>query len=142
MPQIYRYLKFVFSFLSDEHLPPHVHVSDENDNRSIFDLIITDGILVDIKVRRKAGYKPIIEKNQGIIKTFIRIYYAQIIAKWFDYFVLHRSVKSETVKKLENLTIDTQRLVNEIEDLNKHFYPTSKKQTKTGSSETSKLKKR
>jgi hypothetical protein len=29
MPQIFRYLKFIFSFLSNEHLPPHVHVSDE-----------------------------------------------------------------------------------------------------------------
>jgi hypothetical protein len=134
MPQIYRYLKFVFSFLSDEHLPPHVHVSDENDNRSIFDLIITEGVLVDIKVRRKSGYKPMCEKNQGIVKTFIRIYYAQIVAKWFEYFVLHSSIKSETISKLENLTVDMQKLVDEMQDLNKHFYPTLQKQSKTSKS--------
>jgi hypothetical protein len=63
MPQIFRYLKFIFSFLSNEHLPPHVHVSDENDNQNIFDLIITDGILIDIKVRQKAGYKSMSGKN-------------------------------------------------------------------------------
>ena len=44
MPQIFRYLRFVFSFLSNEHMPPHVHVSDESDNRNIFDLIISDEI--------------------------------------------------------------------------------------------------
>jgi len=131
MPQIFRYLKFIFSFLSNEHLPPHVHVSDENDNQSIFDLIITDGILVDIKVRQKAGYIPLNEKSQGIVKAFIYVYYAQIITKWFEYFVLHKSIKPETVKKLENLTIDTHKLVTEIQDLDKHFYPTPKKQSKS-----------
>jgi len=134
MPQIFRYLKFIFSFLSNEHLPPHVHVSDENDNQSIFDLIITDGILVEIKVRPKAGYKPMSEKNQGIVKSFIRAYYAQIVKKWFEYFVLHKSIKVETISKLENLTIDTQKLADEIHDLNKHFYPTPKKQAKTSKS--------
>ena len=127
MPQIFRYLKFIFSFLSNEHMPPHVHVSDENDNQSIFNLIITDGILVDIKVRQKAGYKPMSEKNQGIVKTFIRAYYAQIVKKWFEYFVLHKSIKAETIRELENLTIDTEKLEDEIQDLNKHFYPTPKK---------------
>ena len=130
MPQIYRYLKFVFSFLSNEHMPPHVHVSDESDNQSIFDLIITDGILVDIKVRQKAGFNPMSEKNQGVVKAFIYAYYAQIVAKWFEYFVLHKSIKSETVRKLENLTVDTQKLVDEIQELNKHFYPKPKKQAK------------
>ena len=130
MLQIFRYLKFIFSFLSNEHLPLHVHVSDENDNQSIFDLIITDGMLVDIKVRQKAGYKPMNEKNQGIVKIFIYAYYTQIVKKWFDYFVLHKSVKSETINKLENLIIDTQKLVDEMQALNKQFYPAPKKQAK------------
>jgi len=134
MPQIFRYLKFIFSFLSNEHLPPHVHVSDEDDNQSIFDLIITDGILVEIKVRPKQGYKPLSEKNLGIVKTFIRVYYAQIVRKWFEYFVLHKTIKAETISKLENLTIDTQKLEEEIQDLNKHFYLTPKRQAKTSKS--------
>ena len=130
MPQIFRYLKFVFSFLSNEHLPLHVHVSDGNNNQSIFDLIITDGILVDIKVRQKAGYKPMSEKNQGVVKAFIYVYYTQIVAKWFEYFVLHKSIKSETVNKLENLTVDTKRLMDEMQGLNKRFYPTPVEQAK------------
>jgi len=134
MPQIFRYLKFIFSFLSNEHLPPHVHVSDEDDSQSIFDLIIRDGILIDIKVRPKEGYKLLSEKNQGIVKTFIRAYYAQIVKKWFEYFILHKSIKAETISKLENLTVDTQKLEEEILDLNKHFYLTPKKQEKISKS--------
>ncbi|MCL2101599.1 MAG: hypothetical protein FWH22_07800 [Fibromonadales bacterium] len=106
-------------------------MSDENDNQSIFDLMITDGILVDIKVRQKAGYKPLSDKSQGIVKTFIYAYYAQIITKWFEYFVLRKSIKPETIRKLENLTVDTQKLVNEMQDLGKHFYPTPKKQARS-----------
>ena len=127
MPQIFKYLKFVFSFLSNEHLPLHVHVSDNNDNQSVFELIITDGILVDIKVRKKAGYKPLSEKDQGIVKAFIYAYYTQIVTKWFDYFILRKRIKSETVRKLESLTVDTQKLVDEMQKLNKHFYPAPKK---------------
>jgi len=130
MPQIFRYLKFIFSFLSNEHLPLHVHVSDENDSQNVFDLIITDGILVDIKIRQKAGYKPLGEKSQGIVKAFIYTYYTQIVTKWFEYFVLHKSVKSETIRKLENITVDTQKLVNEMQELNKRFYPALPKQAK------------
>jgi hypothetical protein len=105
-------------------------VSDENDNQSVFDLIIIDGILVDVNVRPKAGYRPLSEKSQGIVKTFICAYYAQIVTKWFEYFVLRKSIKTETIKKLENLTVDTQKLVSEMQELNKNFYPTSKKQIK------------
>ena len=44
MPQIYRYLKLVFYFVArGEHLPPHVHVIDENSNQSVFDLVIKMG---------------------------------------------------------------------------------------------------
>ena len=127
MPQIFRYLKFVFSFLSNEHLPLHVHVSDNNDSQSVFELIITDGILVDIKIRKKAGYKPLSEKDHGIVKAFIYVYYTQIVTKWFDYFVLRKRIKSETVRKLENLTVDTQKLVDEMQKLNKYFHPAPKK---------------
>jgi len=141
MPQIYRYLKLIFSFASDEHLPPHVHVTDEKDNRSIFDFIIVDGVLVDIKVRNKTGYKPISQKNQGIVKSLIRIYYAQIIEKWVRYFILNKEVKIETIKQLDFVDIDTQKLVEEMQELNKHFYPGEKKQPKTKKKPTSKTKK-
>ena len=48
--------------------------------------------------------------------------------------------KIETVKEIENLTVDTQKLVEEMQSLNKHFYPTEKKQPKA--KQTSKSKKK
>jgi len=126
--------------MSDEHLPPHVHVSDEDNNQCVFDLIITDGILVDIKVRQKAGYKPLSEKNQGIVKAFIISYYAQIVTKWFEYFVLRKKIKPETIRKIVNLTVDTQKLKDGIQDLNKHFYPMPQKLSPKTSKSKSKIK--
>jgi hypothetical protein len=130
MSQIYRYLNLIFSFLSDEHLPPHVHVKS-GDKQSIFDLIIKDGILIDMKIRRKEGFEPIDPKDKGIVKTFIRVYYAQIVAKWFEYFILNIDLKPETIRKIENLTVDTETLKNNLEELNKKFYPQEKKTAKT-----------
>jgi len=55
------------------------------------------------------------------------------VKKWFEYFVLHKSIKAETIRKLENLTIDTQKLMDEIQDLNQNFYPIPQKQVKQSS---------
>ncbi|MDR1747111.1 MAG: DUF4160 domain-containing protein [Tannerella sp.] len=133
MPQIYRYLTLVFSFLSDEHLPPHVHVTD-GDGVSIFDLIIRDGVLIDIKVRRKKLVPPISIKHQGIAKTIITAYYADIVRKWVKYFVLRQNVEIEIIQKVENMTFDTQKLVDEMQSLHEHFYPMAKKKPKTSKS--------
>jgi hypothetical protein len=139
MPQIYRYLKLIFYFLArGEHLPPHVHVIDENDNQSVFDLIIKDGLLLEIKIRKKKGFLPISERNQTIVKNFIHIYYADIVTKWFEFFILGKEVQCVTINKIDNMSVDTQKLTEHIKDLNQHFYPGEKKQPK----QTSKNKKK
>jgi len=131
MPQIYRYLNLIFYFVArGEHLPPHVHVIDENNNQNVFDLIIKEGLLLEIKIRKKKGFLPISEKNQTIVKNFIYNYYAEIVAKWVDFFILGKEVKPVTIGKIENMLVDTQKLTEQIKDLNRHFYPGEKKQPK------------
>jgi len=131
MPQIYRYLKLVFYFVArGEHLPPHVHVIDEDDNQSVFDLIIKDGFLSEIKIRKKKGFLPISKKNQIIVKNFIHIYYADIVTKWVEFFILGKEIKPVTITKIENISVDTQKLAEHINDLNKRFYTREKKQSK------------
>jgi hypothetical protein len=58
-------------------LPPRVHVVDENNNQTVFDLVIKDGLLSEIKIRKKKGFLPISEKNQTIVKNFIHVYFKQ-----------------------------------------------------------------
>jgi len=49
MPQIYEYFGLVFRFYSDEHYPIHVHV-EKGEYESIYDLIIVNGMLVELKL--------------------------------------------------------------------------------------------
>lgn len=65
MPKIFEYFGFVFFFYSNEHEPIHVHVTHKG-CQSIFELIMDNGILVEIRVREKAGeehYLPKIKKQ-------------------------------------------------------------------------------
>ena len=57
MPKIFEYFGFVFFFYSNEHEPIHVHVTHKG-CQSIFELIMDNGILTEIRVREKAGEEP------------------------------------------------------------------------------------
>ena len=127
MPLLFRFLSFRFSFRSKDHLPPHVHVVSGG-KATIFDLIITDGVLVDIKMRSADGYKDLDKKDQNVVMSFIRIYYAQIVEKWVDYYLLNKKIKTETIQKVGNVVVDAKQLTDDLNALNKHFYQTEKKQ--------------
>ena len=50
MPKIFEYFGFVFFFYSNEHEPIHVHVL-HGECESIFELIMMNGELVEIRIR-------------------------------------------------------------------------------------------
>ena len=58
MPKIFEYFGFIFYFYSIEHEPIHVHVM-HGEKESIFDLIMMNGELSDIRLREKRGSKPL-----------------------------------------------------------------------------------
>ncbi len=66
--------------------------------QSIFELIMDNGILTEIRVREKAGEEPLSSKDQKIAEEFIRKYSKNIITKWIKFFVLRQAVKSTTIK--------------------------------------------
>ena len=71
MPKIFEYFGFIFFFYSNEHEPIHVHVL-HNGHQSIFELIMMNGELVDIRVREKAGEEPLNNKDKKVAEAFIR----------------------------------------------------------------------
>ena len=97
MPKIFEYFGFIFFFYSNEHEPIHVHVL-HNGNQSIFELIMMNGELVDIRVREKAGEEPLTSKDKKVAEAFIRKYSKNIIAKWVRFFVMKQAVKSTNIK--------------------------------------------
>jgi len=98
MPQIYEYLGFTFGFHSDDHYPIHVHIM-KGEFESIYDLIIVNGMLVELKHRKKRGKKPIPEHDRKKSEQFIQAYYKNIVEKWTSYFVLNIPVKSTKITK-------------------------------------------
>ena len=66
---------------------------------NIFDLIMMNGILVDINVRERKGVEPLSEKDRRTVEAFIQKYHRNIIEKWVKFFVLKQSVRSTNIKK-------------------------------------------
>ena len=98
MPKIFEYFGFIFYFYSNEHEPIHVHVL-HGGKESIFDLIMMNGELVEVRVRVKKGAEPLTEKDKHTAEAFIRKFHKNIIEKWVKFFVLKQSVRSTNIKK-------------------------------------------
>jgi len=98
MPKIFEYFGFIFYFFSNEHEPIHVHVI-HGGAESVFDLILMNGELVEIRSREKKGAEPLAEKDKRTAEAFIKRYYKNIVDKWVKFFVLKQSVRSTNIKK-------------------------------------------
>ena len=98
MPKIYEYFGFVFFFFSNEHEPIHVHVI-KNGCQTVFELILMDGELIDIRKRAETGYKLLNDKNTKIAEDFIRVYYKKIVDKWMNFFVLKKRIRCTQITK-------------------------------------------
>ena len=98
MPKIFEYFGFIFYFYSNEHEPIHVHVQHSG-NESIFELIMMNGKLVEIRTREKHGASPLSNKDQHTATEFIEKYHKNIIDKWVKFFVMKKTVRSTNITK-------------------------------------------
>lgn len=98
MPKIYEYFGLIFFFYSNEHEPVHVHVSHAG-KESVFELIMKDGVLVEIKKRGVRFKNKLSIKDEKEAVLFIEKYHKNIIDKWIKFFVLKERVKSTKITK-------------------------------------------
>jgi hypothetical protein len=91
MPKIFEYLGIVIMFYSNEHEPIHVHGKYQG-FESKADFIIVEGIIVDILVKEVKGKRPLPVKELKEFKNFVEKFKAEIVQKWIDYFVYHKSI--------------------------------------------------
>lgn len=98
MPKIYEYFGFIFFFFSNEHEPIHVHVM-KSGFQTVFELILMDGELQEIRTRSEAGYPLLNEKDEATAEEFIRAYYKNIVEKWMNFFVLKKRVRCTQITK-------------------------------------------
>ena len=98
MPKIYEYLGFIFFFYSNEHEPIHVHVI-KSGKQTVFELFLSDGVLVEIRRRKESSYNLLDEKDAIQAEDFIKAYYKNIIDKWMNFFVLKKRVRCTLITK-------------------------------------------
>jgi hypothetical protein len=98
MPKIFEYFGFVFYFFSNEHEPIHVHASI-GDRETIFELILNNGQVVEIRKREKRGSDPLTAKELKTAEKFVKKYAKSIVNKWIKFFVLKQKVRNTNVKE-------------------------------------------
>jgi hypothetical protein len=92
MPKIFEYLGIVIMFYSNEHEPIHVHGKFQA-YESKAEFIIIDGKISDIKIKEVKGKKPLPKKELKEFKNFVSKFKEDIVQKWIDYFVYHKSIQ-------------------------------------------------
>ena len=97
MPEIFEYFGLIFYFYSNEHDPIHVHVK-KGDKETIFELIIYNDVLTEIKTRKRRGKEILPIADEKKAKDFIIVYTDEIVKKWMKSFVLKSEVKKIHIK--------------------------------------------
>ena len=98
MPKIFEYLGIVIYFYSNEHEPIHVH-AQKGELESKAEFYLVEGEIEEIKLKKVKGRKPLVGNELKDFKVFLLHYSAQIVQKWIDYFVYHKSIKFEKINK-------------------------------------------
>lgn len=98
MPKLYEYLGLIIFFYSNEHEPIHVHAQcDGRESKAEF--VLMEGEIVEIRVVEVKGSRPLIGKHLQNFKKLVEVYAEDIVQKWVDYFVYHRSIRPETITR-------------------------------------------
>ncbi len=98
MPKVFEYLGVLIFFYSNEHDPIHVHAK-YNELESKAEFYLVNGKIIEIRIKRVKGKKPLIGTKLKDFKDFLKKYSDKIVVKWIDYFVYHKEVKFEKINK-------------------------------------------
>ena len=98
MPKIFEYFGFIFLFYSNEHEPIHVHVMKDG-HEAIFEIMLENGELVEIRRRTSSKIPPLSEKDAATAEAFVKKYYKNIVDKWVNFFIYKKRIRSTKITK-------------------------------------------
>ncbi len=78
-------------FYSNEHEPIHVHGKYQSFESKV-EFIIIDGKIVNINIKEVKGKRALPHKELKEFKNFVDKFKDDIVQKWIDYFVYHKSI--------------------------------------------------
>ncbi len=91
MPKLFEYLGITILFYSNEHEPIHVHGKYQSMESKV-EIIIEDGRITGIRISEVKGKKPLPAKDAREFLAFVDKFKDDIVKKWIDYFVYHKSI--------------------------------------------------
>lgn len=98
MPKLYEYFGLIIMFYANEHEPVHVHGKSQG-REARAEFIIINGIVNEINYTNVAGRPPLQANEMRFFKEIVSHKSDEIIAKWIDFFVLHKSITSEHITR-------------------------------------------
>ena len=96
MPKLYEYFGLIILFYSNEHEPIHVHGKYQG-YESKADIIVINGQVVEIHFSSVRGRKPLPRTQMKKFEAVVEHYAKEIVQKWIDYFVLHKTISPEKI---------------------------------------------
>ncbi|HTL09151.1 MAG TPA: DUF4160 domain-containing protein [Chitinophagaceae bacterium] len=96
MPKLYEYKGFIFFLYSNEHLPPHVHVTKGSVKIKVEFLEVAGATWTDLKEEKKK----FTASQKRDIQDFVDNYREQILKKWDIVFVEKKKPKFEKIDKI------------------------------------------
>ncbi len=96
MPKLYEYFGLIVMFYANEHEPVHVHGKCQESRAEI---IVINGEIQEIRYTRNEVRAPLEHSEMRFFQEIVTAKAEEIIAKWIDFFVLHKTVTSERINR-------------------------------------------
>ncbi len=85
-------------FYANEHEPVHVHGKCQG-RESKAEIFVLDSLIVEILYQDVAGREPLTLREMQYFQELVSDRADDIVKKWIDFFVLHKSIKPERINK-------------------------------------------
>ncbi|MFM8441803.1 MAG: DUF4160 domain-containing protein [Methylococcus sp.] len=85
-------------FYANEHEPVHVHGKSQG-REARAEIIMIDGVVSDIRFSGVAGRPPLEAAELRYFEELVRARADEIVTKWIDFFVLHKSITPERITR-------------------------------------------
>jgi len=96
MPKLYEYFGLIVMFYANEHEPVHVHGKCQG-RESKAEIMVLNGMVTEIRYSEVAGRAPLEFREMKYFQELVTARANDIIQKWIDFFVLHKSIKPERI---------------------------------------------
>lgn len=98
MPKLYEYFGLIVMFYANEHEPIHVHGKSQGREMRA-ELILVNAIVTEIRYVEMIGREPLEPTEKRYFEEIVTARADEIVAKWIDFFILHKSVKPEYITR-------------------------------------------